>query len=163
MQTKPFPVRVILTSTTGRLLTKGKGDRDNGIGDLYEFLAWMTDDSPFTHQLGRFSEECNPWLFRWFPELEKANQFLGNLDDVFDFAEKDGLVLTRKGREAIISRWLDMVIQECGLKQEYDVPKIPRDDHTFKDPVEELIEMRGTDEGIVVVDPDFPLDKQPEL
>lgn len=144
MQTKTFPVRVILTSTTGRLLTKGKGDRDNGIGDLYEFLAWMTDDSPFTHQLGRFSEECNPWLFRWFPELEKVNEHLATLDEYLSVSDD---------KARTIHNWLDMVVQVCGFKTEYDVPKIPRDDHTFKDPVEELIVMRGTDEGIVVIEP----------
>lgn len=31
-ETKKFPARVLLTVTTGRLLTKGKGAHDNGIG-----------------------------------------------------------------------------------------------------------------------------------
>lgn len=154
MQTKSFPVRVVLTSTTGRLLTEGKGDRDNGIGDLYEFLWWMTGDSPFTHQLGRFSEECNPWLLRWFPELSGVSKkHLDALDAGFASAESEGFTLSTKGAEAIIKRWLDWVIAECGLKAEYDVPKIPRDDHAFKDPVQELIEIRGTDEGVIAIDP----------
>lgn len=69
METKAFPLRTILTVTTGRLLTKRKDPNDNGIGDLYEFLEWMCGEPPFTHTLGRFSKECKPYLFRWFPEL----------------------------------------------------------------------------------------------
>ena len=34
-ETKTFPLRVLLTVTTGRLLTKSSGDRDNGISDLH--------------------------------------------------------------------------------------------------------------------------------
>jgi len=59
---KTFDVRVILSATTGRLVTKSQGPDDNGIGDLYELLGWMTDDSPFTHQIPRFMQECKPWL-----------------------------------------------------------------------------------------------------
>lgn len=73
MSTKKFPLRDVLTVTTGRLLTKGKGKDDNGIGDLYKILGHMTgDDGVMTHQLGRFSEECKPWLLKWFPELAEA-------------------------------------------------------------------------------------------
>ena len=44
MNTKTFSLRTILTVTTGRLLTKGKTERDNGIGDLYEILGWMSGE-----------------------------------------------------------------------------------------------------------------------
>ena len=51
-ETRQFPLRTILTVTTGRLLTKAKGPRDNGIGDLYEILGYMTgDNGVMTHQL----------------------------------------------------------------------------------------------------------------
>lgn len=80
MQTKTFPVRVLLTVTTGRLLTESKGPRDNGISDMHELLAWMTNDQPWSHMVGRFAIECKPWLLRWFPELAKVR--VDFLDDM---------------------------------------------------------------------------------
>ena len=69
-QTKRFSLRTVLTVTTGRLLTAPTEDGGNGIGDLYEILGWITmESSPNTHQLGRFADECKPYLFRFFPEL----------------------------------------------------------------------------------------------
>lgn len=43
-----------------------------------------------------------------------------------------------------------------GLKPFYDVPRIPRYDHEQKNPFDELVEMRGTDEGIIIVTPEAP-------
>lgn len=142
-ETKQFPLRVLLTVTTGRLLTKPRGNRDNGIGDLYEILGWMTNDSPFTHQLPRFNDECKPWLLRWFPELAAANDSLWLLD------EKLHLLGPEKGCEF----WLTNPVIN-GMKETYDVPRIPRDDHERKNAYDELVQMRGTDEGIVIVDPE---------
>lgn len=139
-ETKSFTLRVVLTVTTGRLLTASKWPRDNGIGDLYEILGWMTDDAPFTHQLGRFGEECKPWLLRWFPELSAANDSLWVLD------EKVKALGSEKGVEF----WLTN-LQINGAKESYDVPKIPRDDHDVINPYDELVQMRGTDEGIVIL------------
>ena len=72
METKQFDLRVLLTVTTGRLLTKSLEPGDNGISALYDLLGWMTNDQPFTHKLPRFADECNPWLLRWFPELAQV-------------------------------------------------------------------------------------------
>lgn len=138
-ETKRFSVRTILTCTTGRLLTETDAEHDgNGIGWLYELLGWMTNDSPFTHQLGRFSDECKPWLLRWFPELAKAEALLPALDDAID----------KLGGERGCQFWIDSIT----LPKHYDVPRIPRDDHEHKNPYDELVAMRGTDEGIVIVD-----------
>ena len=134
---KQFHIRTILTATTGRLLTKSRGGDDNGIGDLYQLLGWLTSDEPFTHQLGRFMEECKPWLLRWFPELSQAETPEANL-------LLDGLIAT--GDIGIESWW-----RSFGFQEFYDVPKIPTDDHTKKHPYDELVEMRGTDDGIIVV------------
>lgn len=115
VMTKPFEVRVLLTCTTGRLLTKRKGERDNGIGDLYELLGWMTDDSPMTHQLGRFSRECAPYLLRWFPELSKADERLPELDRLLKANEP----------EEGIEKWLaSLQVRLPELKTSYEVPKI---------------------------------------
>lgn len=135
--TKSFPLRVLLTVTTGRLLTERKGPRDNGISDLYDILGWMTNDSPFTHQLGRFSEECKPWLLKWFPELASVEQSLDALDDSIR------AIGAREG----VERWL----AKLELPASYDVPRMRPVDHVPKDPIAELIELRESKEGIVVV------------
>ncbi len=146
METKKFGIRTILTVTTGRLLTasepavEGK-PQDNGIGKMYDLLGWMTDDQPFTHQLGRFAKECKPWLLRWFPELES----LGSEDNLLRLG---GLLEKKKHLEAdeAIRFWLSAY----DLPESYDVPKIPRDDHNRKDPIQEMVEMRSPESVIVV-------------
>jgi hypothetical protein len=136
-ESRSFPLCVVLSVTTGRLLSVN----DNGIGDLYEFLKWMTDDAPFTYQLGRFSEECKPWLLRWFPELAQANEMLSDLDARLEAGKvADG-----------IASWLRILVEDYGCKPAYDVSRIPADNHERKDPYDELVIKRGTDEGIVVI------------
>lgn len=143
MKTKPFPLRVVLTVTTGRLLTESQGPHDNGISDLYEILGWMTNDSPFTHQLPRFGDECKPWLLRWFPELIPA-WATTSLDK--------WLAKSPTCPDEGVRLWLtELKIMFPKLKDEYDVPQIPQDDHEQKNAYDELVAMRGTDEGIIVV------------
>lgn len=148
-ETKAFPLRVLLTVTTDRLLTESRGDRDNGIGDLYDILGWMTNDSPFMHQLPRFSKECKPWLLRWFPELAIANACLVELDG--------WIAAARTCPDEGVKLWLaELTLLQPSLQREYDVPRIPQDDHERKHFYDELVEMRGTDEGIVLVDAEQP-------
>jgi len=134
---KKFDVSVLLTVTTERLLSP--------IESLYEILWWMTKDSPHTHQLGRFSKECKPWLLRWFPELVPVSLHLDSLDrwisaDVTGTAEEG------------IKMWLaEMKMVFPVLRDTYDVPCIPQDDHDRKDPYDELVAMRETDKGIIVI------------
>lgn len=142
---KTFELRTLLTVTTGRLLTQGKGPRDNGIRHLYEILGWMTHDEP-THQLGRFSEECRQWLLRWFPELAKADKQLSELDRAIECAKA-----AAKPLEHAIDNWLQLCVTDWGMKAEYDVGRIPADDHDVKNACDELVAMRGTDEGIILV------------
>jgi hypothetical protein len=139
MTTKPFPMRTLLSVTTGRLLTEPQGERDNGIGDIYELLGWMTSDTPFTHQLKRFSNECKPWLLRWFPELTEigSKESLDRLDTL----------LGSEGGLRGVSTWLNGL---AACRKTYDVPRIPADDHERKDAYDELVVQRGTDEGIVI-------------
>ncbi len=137
-QTKTFPLRVVLSVTTGRLLTEQKGPRDNGIGDIHQLLGWMANDQPFTHQLPRFGRECAPWLLKWFPELGDVN--LGLLDDLMR-VEGDS-----KGVEA----WLESAVLLAKCKASYDVPRIPGG-HEHRDPVEELAEMSGKVPVVLVI------------
>lgn len=147
MKTKQFPLRDILSVTTGRLLTKARGPHDNGISALYALLGWMTGDAPFTHQLPRFIEECEPWLLRWFPELAKVSERLGNLDILCDMARSEG-----SNQQIQVEQWLATECERCSLRDEYDVPQIPLDDHNRKNPFDELVEMLGTDQDVVIVD-----------
>lgn len=144
MSEKKFPLRVVLTVTTGRLLTESKGERNNGIGDLYQLLDHMTGDSAFTHQLGRFADECKPWLLQWFPELEMDAESLPHLDRLISEAPTDRT-------SSQINAWLAWAEARYSLKPTYSIGQIPHDDHERKHPYDELVAMRGTDDGIVVV------------
>jgi hypothetical protein len=143
MKTKRFDLRTVLSVSTERLLTKRKGPRDNGISDMYELLGWMTGEAPFTHQLPRFGDECKPWLLRWFPSLNTASDMLPALDDLLTTYATDG--------EHACETWVKSLVN-AGLPEHFDVPQIPADDHERKNPIDELIAMRGTDEGIEVVE-----------
>jgi len=136
MRTKSFELRVLLSSTTGKLLTD--------IGDICKLLGWMTNDEPMTHQLPRFNQECKPWLLRWFPDLTAVNDELPRLEE---------LLLVGDNKKAACEQWL-LEIRELvpSLQDSYDVHRIPRDDHEQKDAYDELIAMRGTDEGVVIVE-----------
>ena len=136
--TKRFPLRVVLTVTTDRLLTERKSERDNGIGDLYEILNWLTGDNLFTHQLPRAGETCKPWLLSLFPELSKANDALPLLDQAL------------ATRSDAVEHWLNqirMIAPE--LKDAYDVAPVP-DGWTSIDPMIEL-ESRIGKERIITV------------
>lgn len=150
---KTFTLGTVLSVTTGRLLTvPTDGNDGNGIGDLYDLLGWMTNDSPFTHQLGRFSAECKPWLLRWHPELAEADKHLTEDSgaDSLDYMIK---CVKESGHDTrfAVSNWLSLCVADWGMKREYDITRIPRDDHEVKNPYDELVEMRGTDEGIVIL------------
>lgn len=141
-ETKQFNLRTILSVTTGRLLTEPRGKDDNGIGDIYDLLGWMTMDAPSTHQLPRFADECKPHLFRLFPELGLASACLPKLDDWLKAAP----TCPEEG----IKMWLTelkMLFPE--IKPAYDVPQFPIT-HTIKDPIAELLEMAPNIEIIKV-------------
>lgn len=140
-ETKSFSARTLLTVTTGLLLTKGKKPGDNGIGDLYEVLGWMTkDDDIYTHQLGRVSKECTPHLLKWFPELEVAGspKNLARLSELADNEKARG-----EPYESALCMWLKWMAEPAtaGLKQKYDVPRIPAAAHKDINPLLELQQM----------------------
>ncbi len=150
MKTEVFSVRDVLTVTTGLMLCAPKGERDNGIRNLYAVLGHMTGDSPSTHQIGRFAGECKPWLLRWFPELAKVEAFLPDLKTALAGAEAGGF--GRMKTENVVKGWLIRVQVDCGLEETYEVPQIPADDHERKDPYDELVAELGSDEGVMIVE-----------
>ena len=125
---KLFPLRTVLTVTTGRLLTLPKGKCDNGIGDLYELLEHMTGDAPYTHSLGRFSDECKPKLLKWFPELSNA-----------DLDELDRLLKQPDG----INAWLKLCEEKWRMSPQYSIAANTIDSHEHKNPITELAGMIG--------------------
>jgi hypothetical protein len=141
-ETKQFSLRTVLSVTTGRFLCQRVSESNNGIQALYELLGWMTNDEPFTHQLPRFSRECQPWLLRWFPDLQKATDAIPELDSIMEAA----------GPAVGCAKWIEALIAG-GQPTTFDVPRIPQDDHDRIHPLRELVDMRGGDEGIVVVEP----------
>jgi len=141
--TKPFPLRVVLTVTTGRLLTQGKGPHDNGIGDLYELLNWMTGDNLFTHQLPRAGDACKPYLLKCFPVLVAVNACLDSLDK-WIASDKTGT------SEEGIKMWLaEIKIMFPEIRETYDISSLP-DGWTTIDPMIELESRVGKDKIIVI-------------
>ena len=127
---KEFALRTVLTVTTGRLLTKPVSKDNNGIGDLYELLDYMTGESPFTHTLGRFSEECKPILLALYPELKEAEVRLSVLDTYLQEGEP-------------IELWLDKCVSEWGMPSILSLERGAVANHISKDPIEELLPMLG--------------------
>ena len=139
IEAKRFGLRTVLTVTTGRLL--------EGISDLYAILGWMTGEDPMTHQLPRFNRECNPWLRQWFPALAAADSRLAHLDALI------GDNRNAEFRELAIQTWIAHLRDEFpDIDSEYRVFQIPQDEHERRCPIEELVEMRGTADGIVIVE-----------
>lgn len=122
---RTFPLRVVLTVTTGRLLTKARGKKDNGISDLYEILEHMTEDAPWTHSLPRFARECAPFLLQSFPELAKADLKL--LDEM------------RADAENGIELWLKKCETEFGMSGTYEIDQLPKEEHKHVNPFTELM------------------------
>lgn len=134
---KTFQLRTILTVTTGLLLTKSVNEKDNGIGDLYKILEHITGEAPFTHTLGRFSEEAKPYLLNLLPELASPE---------FDFSvgELKLMLKTDSGKSSpsmLIDGWLSKIVSKGICKSEYEIGQISN--HVSKNPIEELDSMIG--------------------
>lgn len=109
-----FSLGQVLTITTGKMLCR------QGVGGIYEILNYMTNDNLFTHQLPRAINECAPYLLKQFPQLA-------------------GVDASPVKDEVSLERWLADVMARFG--ETLEVEPIPQDDHTYRDPVEELREM----------------------
>ena len=112
---KRFDLSDVLSITTGRLVSTCGMD---GVCDL---LGYMTGESPFTHQLPRFWQECRPHLLRQHPQL----------------ADVTGAEVTRENWRP----WLDA--QRVRFGDALMIEPIPRDDHAVRHPIQELVDMIG--------------------
>lgn len=143
-QTKTFSLRTVLTVSTGRLLTVPKGPDNNGIGDLYEILNWITTDNLFTHQLPRAERAARPWLLKCFPELAPVSDSLHSLDR--------WLASDQAGTpQEAIRMWLTEVkAMFPDLKDNYEIAPMP-DGWTLMDPMIEAEAMIGDPSKIISV------------
>ena len=128
---KTFTLRTVLTVTTDKLLTKPKGDDDNGIGDLYEILNHITQGNLFTHQLGSASEKCKPFILDSFPEL-KSKELEKNIEDFIDVLSDNPY--SDKFFESLVFKGL--------CKSEYEIGQLS--DYEHKEPVSDLVDMLNT-------------------
>jgi len=120
---KKFHIGDILSITTGKLVSLRQMD------GIYDILNFLTQDNLFTHQLPRVSEECCPWLLRRHPQLKEV--------EVIDFTGEDSVKV-----------WLNKQIEKYG---EYlEIETIPRNDHDYIDPEEELVSQMGKDKVIII-------------
>lgn len=121
-----FPLGVVLSVTTGRLLAP--------FADLHELLDFMTGDRLMTHQLPRAVEECAPVLLARHPRLAAVS-----LPAEFSGAED-------------VHRWV--AEQAVRLGQGVTVATLDPDDHTRIDPLTELRLLRPDVEITVIGTPD---------
>jgi len=133
MKTKTFALNEILSATTGKLLCD--------FGKLRKLFDFLTQDSLMTHQLPRASDECVPWLKRWHPELFNisTDDLIGSLQNI-----------PSDDRMAICTEWVNDLIAN-GLPSHITLSPIPIDDHDYKDPTDEAIEMVGDPDRVIIV------------
>lgn len=122
IDTRDFHLGDILSITTGRLVSPRHVD------GIYDILNFMTRDNLFTHQLPRACDECKPYLLRQHPQLKEVDASKVDCDN-----------------------WQEWLAEQVAAFGEYlSVEQIPMDDHTVKGPLQEAIEMKGSNNVIVV-------------
>jgi len=111
--TKAFATADVLSVITGTLIAD--------ISGVYEVLSWMTGESVYTHQIPRISREAEPVLLAVHPALAQA-------------IEEAEQVTTENWREWR-GRW------EARYGMTIVVPKFTADQHEYREPVSEAVEM----------------------
>jgi hypothetical protein len=130
--TRRFHIGDILSIITGKLVSP------RGVDGIYDILGYMTDDDPHTVQLGRFIEECLPYL------KQQIGETIQPYSEVPE-AIKDKLALYK---------WLREVTAKLGDDPFLKVRKISQNDHVVMDVTTELELDRGPKihEKIIPVD-----------
>lgn len=127
-----FTLRKILNFADGRMLTS--------MEDIYEFANFMTGDDLFTHQLPRAFREIEPVLKKQLP-------FLATGDFDLDTAKLTRALHDATDKRAVIGVWLAEMTAKYG--DEHEVT--PLADWMKQNPISELIQMRESREGIILV------------
>lgn len=120
---KKFHIGDVLSITTGHLVSPRHMD------GIYDILKFMTGDSLFTHQLPRASDECKPHLLKQHPQL----------NDV----DASGIT-PENWRE-----WLNQQVAHFG--ENLTVCSIPKGQHEFRNPLDEMVEMMGSDKKFIPI------------
>ena len=128
-ETKQFHLGDVLSITTGRLVSLDL------IGGVYNILNYMTGDELYTHQLGRASDECKPYLL-------ETHAWLSEID----------------GDQVTTENWKDWLQEQVNLYGEFHaVRPIHQEDHEIIDPLEELASMVDESKIITVqIEPEEP-------
>ncbi len=122
MTTKKFHIGDILSITTGSLVSS------EGMGGIYKILNYLTGDNLYTHQLGRATHECRPWLLAQHKQLKDIDNSTVNEDT-----------------------WKDWLTEQAEKYGEYlEIKPLPKNIHDFIDPLDELKRMVPEDKIIVV-------------
>lgn len=115
-----FKLGTVLSITTGFLLCE--------VEQLYKILDFLTGQSLYTHQLPRAADFGKPHILSLYPELE-------------------GIEVPEIRTEQEVDIYIQSMLEK-GFKEEYELS--PMTDFVQKGPLEELIEMRGSTDGIIV-------------
>lgn len=102
---------------------------------MYELLSFMCGENVWTHQLGRFADECRPYILRQHPQLDIAKSNLDTLDTL--------LAKSSRNKQAACQEYISWLRKEFELLPQYELRPIPKDDHTSIEPQKELEEMVG--------------------
>lgn len=119
-----FHLGDVLSITTGICLSPSKPV----ISGVYKILNFLTGDTLYTHQLGRATDECKPWILRRHPELA-------------------GIKVPKLTPETY-KDWLDRQVAKYG--EWFDLEPIPKDEHRVINPLTELEDMVGKDKIIAI-------------
>ena len=132
-----FHLGDLLTITTGRLVSPSK------IEGVYKILNHMTGDNLYTHQLGRATDECAPWLRNRYPFLDSPEvaQEVKRLIGCLELNDK-------ADHPAACKNWLEFMVSVYG--EWFEVDPIPQDEHRHIDPLVEAEQMVGKDKVITV-------------
>lgn len=144
-QMRAFPLDEVVICGTGRLVAR------RHMSAVYELLSYMTGDNLFTHQLPRACHECRPYIIAACPKI--AEMDTEKLNSCVKIAEStDGETL-----ESVCERWLHDEQIRLGLPDSVNLEPIPRDDHDFINPIQELATMRPDAQIVSVILPQSPL------
>ena len=141
-----YPVDVVLSLSTGRLVTREESDGSNGFQHVHELITHMLGYDVWTHQLPRVAPQCEEEIRKQFPELSMVNT--GPLDLLVERHQGN----QEKIRESI-NQWVAREIDRCGLQADYEVAPIANPPEP-RNPLAELSEMVPPEKIIPVITPE---------
>lgn len=129
-----FHIGDILSVTTGKLTSP------RGMDGIDDILGYMTEDSPFTTQLGRFAEECTPHLERQLGETIRHYQVPETVTDSLS-----------------LYKWLNSITESMNGDPFLRVGKVGEKGHAVVDVLTELELDHGPEimKKVIQIDPNL--------